>query len=303
MSRLRLAPTDGGWRAVLGEYRAPALFAVFAVVIALSVGYAVGTIGSPSASPTVVAPPNPTLNLGATAAAVPTNQVTGSGTAAVRIRGDTVEVTLTTSGLLAGAPHLMHIHGEGLGSCPTASAARLHNGHLSISTGDGIRFYGPTLVSLTEWGSTAGTVPNNVDFNRYPASGAIHYTRTMIVSQLTADLIRDGNAVIVVHGIDYNHNNVYDFAALGVSDLDKTFPGEATAPALCGPLRREIGVASTAHGPERGTPVTTYEASLVPQANPGGWTADQAALFCTPGSVDVGLSGAGAASAPAVASG
>jgi len=44
-----------------------------------------------------------------------------------------------------------------------------------------------------------------------------------------------------VHGIDYNYNHVYDFKALGVSDPDKTLPGEATAPVLCGPLRRAPG--------------------------------------------------------------
>ena len=41
---------------------------------------------------------------------VPDNHVTGSGTAAVRLRGDTATVTLDTTGLLNGAPHAMHIH-------------------------------------------------------------------------------------------------------------------------------------------------------------------------------------------------
>ena len=47
--------------------------------------------------------------------------------------------------------------------------------------------------------------------------------------------IRDGNAVIVVHGIDYNHNGIYD-NVLDRSELSNSLPGEATAPALCGPL-------------------------------------------------------------------
>jgi hypothetical protein len=70
-------------------------------------------------------------------------------------------------------------------------------------------------------------------------------------------LIRDGDAVIVVHGIDYNFNHVYDFSALGVSDLDKTLPGEATAPALCGSLHQAPSgrSATAANG-------TTYVASL-----------------------------------------
>jgi hypothetical protein len=196
----------------------------------------------------------------ATVAAVPTNHVTGSGTATVQLRGDTATVALDTSGLLNGSPHLAHIHGEGLGTCPTAANARLHNGHLSISTGDAIRLYGSTLTSFTEWGSTSGAVPTNIDMNRYPASGNIRYKRTITVSRLVADLIRDRDAVIVVHGIDYNYNHIYDFAALGVSDLDKALPGEATAPALCGPLRPAPSAKSVTAG------ITTkYVASLRPE--------------------------------------
>jgi hypothetical protein len=101
------------------------------------------------------------------------------------------------------------------------------------------------LTSFTVWGSTSGQAPNNIDMNRFPAGGTVHYRRTITVSRLIADLIRDGNAVIVVHGIDYNYNHIYDFGALGVSDLDRTLPGEATAPALCGPLRPAPGTKST----------------------------------------------------------
>jgi hypothetical protein len=114
------------------------------------------------------------------------------------------------------------------------------------------------LTSLTQWGSTSGAVPNNIDLNRYSARGNIRYKRTITVSKLVADLIRDRDAVIVVHGIDYNYNHIYDFAALGVSDLDKSLPGEATAPALCGPLRPVETSAATAES----TP--TYVASLTP---------------------------------------
>ena len=41
--------------------------------------------------------------------------------------------------------------------------------------------------------------------------------------------------MIVVHGIDYNHNGIYD-NILDRSELDSSLPGEATAPALCGTL-------------------------------------------------------------------
>ena len=39
----------------------------------------------------------------------------------------------------------MHIHAGAKGECPPASAARPHNGHLTISTTDGINYYGPPV--------------------------------------------------------------------------------------------------------------------------------------------------------------
>jgi hypothetical protein len=152
--------------------------------------------------------------------------------------------------------------------------ARLHNGHRSISTGDAIRLYGSTLTSFTQWGSTSGAVPTNIDMNRYPASGNIRYRRTMTVSRLVADLVRDRDAVIIVHGIDYNYNHIYDFGALGVSDLDRTLPGEATAPALCGPLRPAPTRSATAGL------ATMYVASLMPTATSA--TASLTATTSTP---------------------
>jgi hypothetical protein len=136
--------------------------------------------------------------------------------------------------LLNGASHLLHIHAGGKGLCPPASAASLHNGHLSISTHDGIKFYGPPEVSLTTRGDTSAS--SNVAFARYPATGTIRYTRTITLTGGIPNAIRHNNAVIVVHGIDYNHNGVYD-NVLDRSDLNPAFTGESTAPALCGPLR------------------------------------------------------------------
>jgi hypothetical protein len=196
------------------------------------------------------------------AAPVPTNRVTGTGSATVQLRGDLATVTLRTSGLLGGSPHLMHIHAKGLGTCPPASAARIHNGHRAISTADGLRYYGRPLSSLTLWGSTSGNVPTNINMNVYPASGNIRYARTLTVTPELASLIRRGDAVIVVHGIDYNGNHKYDYSSLGTSDLDKSLPGEATAPALCGPLvpspRRTASIGEN----QRNSPTTSYVASL-----------------------------------------
>ncbi len=197
-----------------------AVVAVAAVIIATSGG------GNPSTA-------TPGTLFEAVLRPVPDNHVTGNGTAAVKLQGDLATVTVDTSGLLNGSPHLMHIHAFGEGICPPPSAAHLYNGHRAISTTDGIKYYGPMVTALTVSGDTS---PNSMlAFTRYPSTGNIHYQRTIPVSTAVANAIRNGNALIVVHGIDYNHNGIYD-NVLNRSELDGALPQEATAPALCGTL-------------------------------------------------------------------
>ena len=233
------------------------VFAVVDVILWVTVLSSSNSLpGSSPARPSVQA-------FSAQAAPVPTNRVSGTGTAVIQFRGNAASVTVNATGLLDGSPHLMHIHAGGLRACPPASAARLHHGHLSISTVDSDRFYGPTVVSLTETGSTSGHVPVNVDFKRYPSSGTIHYLRTVVLASGVADLIRRGSATIVIHGIDYNGNHVYDFGALGGSVPDTALSGEATAPALCGVLRpvQRIQTVTARHAGAASQP-TSYVASL-----------------------------------------
>jgi hypothetical protein len=187
---------------------------------------------------------------------VPDNKVTGSGTATVQLHGNVATVTLRTTGLLNGSAHLSHIHAGAQGICPPASAARLHNGHLSISTTDGLKYYGPPVVSLTTRGDTSAS--SNLDFARYPSTANIRYKRTMTVTAGAAAAIRAGDAVIVVHGIDYNGNGVYD-DVLDKSELNARLPGEATAPALCGPLFNAQALAQRASS---GEPSSKFSASL-----------------------------------------
>ena len=231
----------------LRRYRWPALGGLVLIVAVVAIVIAAGSGGSskPQGQP-----------FGAAAQPVPTNHVTGSGNATVHLNGDVATVTIDTNGLLNGSPHAMHIHAGGQGLCPPASAARLHNGHLAISTTDGIKFYGPPQVSLT---STGDTTPKSiVDFARYPTVGAIRYTREITVPPGIASAIRAGNAVIVVHGIDYNHNGIYD-DVLDRSELNHSLPGEATAPALCGPL---VPTRTAAAGTGGLIAATTYTVSL-----------------------------------------
>jgi predicted Ser/Thr protein kinase len=211
----------------LSRFRRPALAVVAVIVAAAVVVIAVSSGGSsnkPSGAP-----------FAAVAGPVPTNHVDGaSGTATVHLEGNVVTASVDTNGLLKGAPHLIHIHAGGQGICPPASAASLHNGHLSISTTDGIKFYGPPMVALTNFGDTSAD--SRLAFARYPAVGDIRYERAVTVPSGIAAAIRNSTAVIVVHGIDYNQNGIYD-NVLDRSELDSAFPGEATAPALCGALR------------------------------------------------------------------
>ena len=164
---------------------------------------------------------------------VPTNHVTGSGRATVRLQGNMATVTVDTTGLLNGARHAMHIHAFRKGTCPPASAARLYNGHRAISADDGIPYYGPMVYALTASGDTSAN--KMFSFEQYPSTGNIHYKRTITVSDAVAGQIRNGHAEIVVHGIDYDHTGIYDYV-LDSSKPPSGLPAEAIFPALCGPL-------------------------------------------------------------------
>jgi hypothetical protein len=170
---------------------------------------------------------------------VPDNHVTGSGTAAVTLHGDQATVTVDATGLLNNASHPMHIHAFGEGICPPASAAKLYDGHLAISTTDGLKYYGPMAAALTLSGDT--TMNSMLAFSRYPTSGTIHYQRTITLTTAAANAIRNGNAVVVIHGIDYDHSGHYDMV-LSRSELDSAVTQDATAPALCGTLLNPASV-------------------------------------------------------------
>jgi len=223
-----------------GRAKWAALAAIAVLAGAVAVVIAVTSGGSPS-SPAQ----------GGFAAAVrpvPTNRVTGTGHATVQLHGNVATVTVDTNGLLQAA-HLMHIHG-GTGNCPPASAAVVYQGHRFISAPVGDKYYGPVVTSLTQNGSS--TSPQyHLTSSLFPQVGNIRYQRTLTLGPGVAEQIRNGLAVIVVHGIDYDGGKAYD-SYLG--------PGvEATAPALCGPLFPVQGANASRTG---GSNVTTYTASL-----------------------------------------
>jgi hypothetical protein len=212
---------------------------------------------------------------------VPTNRVSGDGNVVLRLNGDVATITLTTHKLLNGSPHALHIHAGARGQCPVKRAARLHNGNLSIATKSGVPFYGHAVTALTTRGNTD---PDRslLAFKRYPNTGEIRYERKIDVGPVVASYIRKNNAVVVVHGIDYNHNGLYD-GTLDRSDLNPSLPGEATAPALCGTL---IAAKGSAKGGSSKGNEKTGTGTKTAQASPSGTQVFAAALTAGPGSPD-----------------
>ena len=216
-----------------------ALAAVVAVAAAVVVVIAIASGGT--------SPPPRQPGFASALRAVPTNRVNATGHATIQVQGNVATVTVDTNGLLRAA-HLMHIHG-GTGNCPPASAAQSYNGHQFISASVGDKYYGPVVTSLTQIGDTSPA--SHLSSSLFPQVGNIRYERTFTLGPGVAQDIRNGLAVIVVHGIDYDGAGKYDnYLGAGV---------EASAPALCGPLFPAQSASAPRTG---GSAPTTFVASL-----------------------------------------
>jgi hypothetical protein len=176
------------------------------------------------------------------------NGVNGSGTAMVTVHGNTISVTMAAKGLLADAPHAAHIHfgATARHECPAATDDTNKDGHLN--TTEGGPAYGPVVVSLTKTGDTSPASVLAVDRFDTAPGGSIAYQRGSItVAPEVAAAILSGQAVVVVHGVDYNGNGKYDGTVM--SELAPTLPTEATDPALCGVLKAApVGAMATGAG-------------------------------------------------------
>lgn len=163
------------------------------------------------------------------------NGVQANGTAMATVSGTRIDVTMAASGLLADSPHAAHIHfgADARHECPVASDDAKGDG--TLNTTDGGPAYGPIVVSLTKTGDTSPKSGLAVDRFDTAPGGSISYERGSInVSAGVAQAIADGQAVVVVHGVDHNDNGKYDGETK--SDLDPSLPTEATDPAICGVL-------------------------------------------------------------------
>ncbi len=188
------------------------------------------------------------------------NDSGASGSASAVVRNKLIRsFEVSAHGLSPEAPHAMHIHygDDARNECPTMemdAASTRTDGTPRLSTADGLPAYGPIVVSLTTTGDT--TPASALAVSRFPTSsdGMLDYSRKNIkftdvagtgypgaggtgTAKQIAEAIRDGEGVVVIHGVDYNHNGEYDFASAGESELDPSLPAEATDPAACGVLR------------------------------------------------------------------
>lgn len=179
-----------------------------------------------------------------------------SGHLTLQLSGDTATISEQVTGLsatlptstktlsalhipasLAGKPfpHVQHIHGNAKGTCPTSAAAV--NGLITVA--DAAPDYGPILTTLSESGSTAASA--GADVTTAPSGAGFTYNRTITLDGSTLNSIKNGTAVIVVHGL--NPATAPAASLTTPNTVGLVLPGEtqkvaaiATAPALCGAL-------------------------------------------------------------------
>jgi hypothetical protein len=171
----------------------------------------------------------------------PLNNSGAHGHATVDLHHSRAHVHIAAYGLAKGLAHAQHIHygADARHECPSVFKNDDKNKDFRLNVAEGAPAYGAIVKSLTTKGDYS---PDSaLDLTRFPTTphGTEHYNRTINFSAgAVRSAIRHGDGVIVIHGVDYNHNGMYDFAGAGASELDATgkTPAEATDPALCGAL-------------------------------------------------------------------
>ena len=184
------------------------------------------------AGPAFAAEPSPTTYHADLAAL---NHSGGSGTITLSLSGRTATVTEHVRGLAATFdgqpyPHVQHIHVDAAHRCPTPSADTSSDG--VISTTEGHPFYGDIGTTLTTSGDTSPAAATTL--TTAPSGSSFVYRRTVTLDDRTAASIRNGTAVVVVHGLD--PSTLPPAAQDEPSDLVPSLPLAATSPTLCGPV-------------------------------------------------------------------
>lgn len=163
------------------------------------------------------------------------NGSNASGTVMVSVNGNQATVTEKVSGLAATFsgkpyPHVQHIHIGAKGTCPDMSADTNKDG--VISTTEGGPSYGAIGATLSTSGDTSPAA--GTDLAVAGMGSSYTYTRTLALDAKTADSLKAGTAVVVVHGLD--PATLSAAAQKEPSDLVPSLPLAATSPALCGTL-------------------------------------------------------------------
>jgi hypothetical protein len=188
-------------------------------------------------------------------APIPGQPVEGaSGQGMVEISGTTLSFTLAAQGLLADSPHAAHIHfgADARHECPTEAD---NNGEAAADE------TAPETHFTTTEGDTSPDSGLAVD--RFGVGDDFEYSRGDVeVSEDVASAILGGQAVVVVHGVDYDGDGAYSAGDRGMSDLDPSLPGEATDPAICGVLSASQMGGMPSGGVETGAGSTTGTENL-----------------------------------------
>ncbi|WP_442542461.1 hypothetical protein ACSBOX_10950 [Arthrobacter sp. KN11-1C] len=174
-----------------------------------------------------------TTNYQANLAAI--NGSNATGTVMITVNGNQATVTEKVSGLAATFggkpyPHVQHIHIGAKGTCPDMSADTNKDG--VISTTEGAPFYGGIGTTLSTSGDTSPAA--GTDLAVAGMGSAYTYQRTITLDAKTADSLKAGTGVVVVHGLD--PATLSAAAQKEPSDLVPSLPLAATSPALCGTL-------------------------------------------------------------------
>ncbi|UKA61807.1 hypothetical protein [Arthrobacter sp. FW306-04-A] len=163
------------------------------------------------------------------------NGSNATGTVMITVNGNQATVTEKVSGLAATFggkpyPHVQHIHIGAKGTCPDMSADTNKDG--VISTTEGAPFYGGIGATLSTSGDTSPAA--GTDLAVAGMGAAYTYQRTITLDAKTADSLKAGTGVVVVHGLD--PATLSAAAQAEPSDLVPSLPLAATSPALCGTL-------------------------------------------------------------------
>ncbi|MEO7262936.1 MAG: hypothetical protein ABI047_17040 [Jatrophihabitantaceae bacterium] len=163
------------------------------------------------------------------------NHSTGSGTLTLALNGSEATITQTVSGLadkFGGKPypHVQHIHIGAKGECPTPDADK--DGDGVVNTTEGAPSYGPIGTTLSTSGDTSPAAGTTLTVA--PTGASYDYSRTFTLDPKTVASLKEGTAVIVVHGLD--PATLSQKAQAAKSDLVPSLPLAATSPALCGTL-------------------------------------------------------------------